>query len=173
MRRVLVFSGIASLGCAGIFAANAESRRRLQCGVASIQGRREYQEDRFVASPDDGVFAVFDGHGGSLTSETASKVFLKVLKDALSRRKGELDEKVWNEAFEVTEANYRLVSAGVSDSNGSKRSEGREGSTACAAMIDRFNVLSVANAGDSRCVVCTKKGAAFAMSVDHKVAWIV
>ncbi|KAH1203796.1 putative protein phosphatase 2C 60 [Glycine max] len=40
------------------------------------------------------------------------------------------------------------------------------GSTACVAII-RNNKLFVANAGDSRCVVC-RKGQAYDLSIDHK-----
>lgn len=164
---VLAFGGLTYA-----LAATDKDRRRFKFGVASIQGRREYQEDRFVAS-DEGVFAVFDGHGGSLVSETASKVFLETLKRTLGGRKGVLDEKVWLETFEKVEEQYRVASSGLADSQGSLRSQGREGSTACAALIDASNLLSVANAGDSRCVVCQKNGKAIAMSVDHKVDGLI
>ncbi len=141
----------------------------LKFGLASIQGRRDYQEDRFVASSEHGTFAVFDGHGGALTSDTASKVFLDVVLQVLETKKARMmDNAGWLEAFQKTEEKYRVASQGLPDSNGSIRSQGREGATACAAMI-RGDTLSVANAGDSRCVVCQKNGVAIPMSIDHKV----
>ncbi|KAL5248199.1 hypothetical protein ACHWQZ_G017393 [Mnemiopsis leidyi] len=41
------------------------------------------------------------------------------------------------------------------------------GTTACVAVV-REGVITVANVGDSRCVVCTKDGSAIDLSEDHK-----
>lgn len=43
------------------------------------------------------------------------------------------------------------------------------GTTAVVALLRDFD-LHVANAGDSRCVLCRKDGKAFDMSDDHKVS---
>jgi serine/threonine protein phosphatase PrpC len=122
-------------------------------GTASIQGRRSYQEDAFVASAEDGAFAVFDGHGGGMASDTAmkvlflsqlkvfslpkkQKVFLQTLKRALAlKAANEWDAGDWEGLFRAIEEEYRVVSKGVVDTNGSRRAEGREGSTACALLI--------------------------------------
>jgi serine/threonine protein phosphatase PrpC len=73
----------------------------------------------------------------------------------------------WLAVFKATEESYKRAGANVPDAGGSLRSQGREGSTACAALVTDA-LISVANAGDSRCVLCRKDGEAIAMSVDHK-----
>lgn len=186
------------------------SPRPERWGSFSIQGHREYQEDRAFADSHLRLFAVFDGHGGPLASETAAKtcrsnflsvfgvpdagveearqsipfvgILSKMLSGAEDVKKSGVRQTTgpaaplrpqaptavpWLELFKSLESSYKEASAGVADSKGSKRGEGREGSTACMALI-RDGILSVANAGDSRCVLCEKNGKAFAMSVDHK-----
>ena len=46
-------------------------------GAVTAQGSREHQEDRFVGDAEAGVFAVFDGHGGSLASTVAKRSLLR------------------------------------------------------------------------------------------------
>ncbi len=136
-------------------------------GTFSIQGRREYQEDRAFCAPFVGLYAVFDGHGGPLASETAMRTCMINFERARSAVGDGAKDVPWLEMFKGLEESYRKASAGVPDDKGSKRGEGREGSTACVALVqDEF--ISVANAGDSRCVLCEKNGKATALSVDHK-----
>merc|ERR1711991_1141149 len=136
-------------------------------GDSSFQGMRDYQEDRWVVQEKDvgTLYAVFDGHGGALTSETARKTFADHFFGNLAAG-GQL-RLIWAKTFRDTEESYRVASEGKDDNDGSKRTEGREGATCNAAFIagDR---LSTANAGDSRCVVCQRDGSALPMSVDHK-----
>jgi serine/threonine protein phosphatase PrpC len=138
--------------------------RPLEWAAHSIQGRREYQEDRFIGDDATGLFAVFDGHGGALTSETAKNTFAGHWKEL--RSSGMAPASAWPAVFKATEESYKKVST-VPDTGGSMRNQGREGSTACAAFVSDTHV-SVANAGDSRCVLCRKNGQAIAMSIDHK-----
>jgi serine/threonine protein phosphatase PrpC len=140
-------------------------QRPLEWAAHSIQGHRDYQEDRYIGDDATGLFAVFDGHGGALTSETAKNTFAGHWKEL--RSGGVAPASAWPAAFKATEESYKKVSANVPDTGGSMRSHGREGSTACAAFVSDTHI-SVANAGDSRCVLCRNNGQAIAMSVDHK-----
>ena len=105
---------------------------------------------------------MFDGHGGALASETARRRFGEHFRRLHPARDSAAPDR-WTEVFRATEESYRSESRGVPDSAGSKRGEGREGSTACAAYVSPSRLMSVANAGDSRCVVCLKNGQAKAM----------
>ena len=49
-------------------------------GIASTQGGREYMEDRFVIGkiPGGTLYAVFDGHGGSVVADYACAAVVRV-----------------------------------------------------------------------------------------------
>ena len=130
-----------------------------------FQAHSHSLQDRYaVRETDQGsLYAVFDGHGGGMVSETAKNTFADHFFALLGE--GSLRES-WFNTFQATEESYRALDL-KEETGGSKRLEGREGSTCNAAFI-RGNKLSTANAGDSRCVLCQKNGSAIAMSTDHK-----
>ncbi|MCE2055950.1 hypothetical protein HAX54_043789 [Datura stramonium] len=139
------------------------------CHFASIQGRRSYQEDRVTCDLDlkiplsgrndgleevnVGVVAVFDGHIGSAASEMASRLFLdkflqrknygeqssnhmEFLKSSLVKTIEEIDAEFTKLAIE-----YELYS----------------GSTAVVALIYNKKRVLVANVGDSKAFICSRK----------------
>ena len=131
--------------------------------VFSAQGKRAYQEDTYVA--DGRLYAVFDGHGGP----GASRVAQQHIAEAVEGECGGGDyETCMERAFLQVEERYRLSEQPESDVGKSKRQEGREGSTACVAVVSEdASQVVVANAGDSRCVLC-RGGHAIPLSEDHK-----
>jgi parallel beta-helix repeat protein len=63
--------------------------------AASHPGReREINEDRVLADPESGIFAVIDGVGGESAGEVAAQTALEVLRARLSRRTTDLDRLV-------------------------------------------------------------------------------
>lgn len=146
----------------------------MEYDVCSIQGRRSYQEDEALCAPP--LFAVFDGHGGGGASFVASRVFPSHFQEALSKSsaKDSLVE-TWTETYRNTEKSYGNFDWNHDQQTQAKRSlpnyahQGREGCTAVAAYVDSTNRrVSVANAGDSRCVLCRRDGTSVALSEDHK-----
>lgn len=145
---------------------------RLRHGAWSARGSRASMEDchvgadtfvlptaAMVAVPDTRAFyAVFDGHGGVTAAEFASRHLLDFtlaeasfpthLSDALRASFLRLDEEF-----------YAEVAAGRAAASGS---------TALAALVWGSQLL-VANAGDSRAVLC-RGGKAVTLSTDHKPA---
>jgi serine/threonine protein phosphatase PrpC len=109
---------------------------------------------------------VFDGHGGELASTVAKRSLPQhwetVRKDASFEAR-----TAWPKVFAMMEQSYASYSADIPDSNGSHRGEGREGSTVCVAYVAE-DLISVANVGDSRCVLGQAGGRAIPMSFDHE-----
>lgn len=98
-------------------------------------------------------------------SECSKRTFGKNFDKNLGT--GSINNTVWIKTFRDTEEDYKQWDHSKDDAmKQSKWEEGREGSTACVAWITAKQI-SVANAGDSRCVVCSDKKA-IQMSRDHK-----
>ncbi len=130
---------------------------RLSIGWAEMTGKRPDQQDtiavirRFAGGPDRCFFGVFDGHGGQTSSEYAASYLHVLLEEALSRT------PLVNEAMLTAfrEMHEEIVIKGFDDG--------------CAALVvfltpDR---IWLANAGDSRAIMC-RKGRAVQISRDHK-----
>ncbi|RLN02464.1 hypothetical protein BBJ28_00016892 [Nothophytophthora sp. Chile5] len=143
--------------------------------IASMQGWRTGMEDAHVAelSPEGlpegcSVFAVFDGHGGHLAAELASRKltsgFAAVMKSVFPDGKlGNADPKKIGEAMgEAFMALDKDLYSTFEKEYGSDQS----GCTAIAAFLTPTHII-VANAGDSRSVLA-KDGRTVEMSFDHK-----
>ncbi|KAF0692072.1 hypothetical protein As57867_016730, partial [Aphanomyces stellatus] len=131
-------------------------------GVAEMQGKRPYMEDRHTVvgtlNGDAAIsfYGVFDGHGGDGASEycvdylcanvTSDVAFASNPKQALTR------------GFIKTDKDYIKVA---------DRTNKDDGTTAVAALV-RGNTIFVANAGDSRAILIKKSGDVVALSSDHK-----
>lgn len=140
----------------------------------SPQGRRPYQEDEWLAKPKDSLFAVFDGHGGGGVSHCAAATFRDHFVASLASM-GPSMGSVWEATYRSTQEAYRSFDWTATEELKKKRAlpnyahQGREGATAVAVYVNQERgVLSVANAGDSRCVLCRRDGSALALSEDHK-----
>ncbi|CAK7346524.1 unnamed protein product [Dovyalis caffra] len=122
------------------------------CQFATLQGRREYQEDRVVCDldmklpllknnsldfEDDvvGILAVFDGHGGELPLSDYKAIKLGTLREALSKTIFDIDLKFTQEAIKN---NYF------------------SGSTANVVLLYDGQIL-VANVGDSKALLMSVK----------------
>jgi hypothetical protein len=130
---------------------------RLSIGWAEMTGKRPDQQDtiavirRFAGDPKRCFFGVFDGHGGQTSSEYAASYLHVLLEEALSRTP--LVNEAMLSAFR--EMHEEIVIKGFDDG--------------CAALVvfltpDR---IWLANAGDSRAIMC-RKGRAVQISRDHK-----
>ena len=89
---------VVSRGCESGGASREEAAlsRVWRFGSGELQGRRPYMEDRHLAIPclakhtsgvlpqNLGLFAVFDGHGGDVTSSYAQKNFAQILASLLA-----------------------------------------------------------------------------------------
>lgn len=102
-----------------------------------------------------GMFGIFDGHGGPNAADYVRNSLYKNLAQHPSFPQDMAT--ACNDSYLETDAQYLRQ-----DSSASKE----DGCTAVTAILYKSR-LTVANAGDSRAVLC-RGGKAIAMSVDHK-----
>ena len=152
-----------------------------------MQGWRSYNEDTIAVQPP--FFGVFDGHGGRSASLFASEHLLNTARSLMLSPVGDaMDETgALKRAFTTTDLlfmkpiqeemrDYRekfphadpAVIRGHFNLHLSENTERGAGTTACVVFV-ASNTLFVANAGDSRAVLC-RDGEAVALSTDHKPA---
>jgi len=129
---------------------------RFRSGHAEMIGRRPAMEDVTITlqnspKPKSVLFGVFDGHGGREAAEYASIHLPESISDYLKRN--DPVETAFTNAFRRIQMDMKPWCVYV-------------GSTACVVTIEDM-VLSVANIGDTRCVLC-RDGKAMRLSVDHK-----
>ncbi|KAH0793954.1 protein phosphatase 2C [Histomonas meleagridis] len=125
-------------------------------GQAEMIGRRPKMEDVSIVlndTPSIGsmLFGLFDGHGGREASEYASENLPSLISDNILSGKT-LRESI-EEAFTQLQNDMRQWCIYV-------------GTTVAIAIVDEQS-LSVANLGDTRCVLC-RDGKAVRLTVDHK-----
>jgi serine/threonine protein phosphatase PrpC len=126
----------------------------IKYGVDSNIGRRPTMEDAHLAvipfeAPNSALFAIFDGHGGSLVSNYVAQNFEQVLKNT----RGNARERL-TQAIETINNDIRNNYMGR-----------REGTCAIIALLEG-NKLYVANVGDSRAVL-SRNNQALALSEDQ------
>lgn len=134
-----------------------------------MQGWRVDMEDAHTVQlgvedrKDYSFFAVFDGHGGSLVSQTSAQ---RVLDKILATPE-------WKADSGTPEGIGRAMVRGFLDMDEDLRrhpdvvrGDDHSGSTAIAAMVTPSHII-VANCGDSRSIL-VRGGAAVEMSFDHK-----
>ncbi|KOO30174.1 hypothetical protein Ctob_007387, partial [Chrysochromulina tobinii] len=128
----------------------------LGMGTYEMKGDRGYMEDRLNVRrlPTGDLFAgVYDGHCGEKCAEWANTKLHLTLMETPEFVAGDIGEGL-RQSFHITNDEYMATG-------------GEDGTTACALVI-RGNTLHVANAGDSRAVVCNTAGQAVWATVDHK-----
>eukprot|EP00696_Hemimastix_kukwesjijk_P004197 gnl/Hemi2/1516_TR538_c0_g1_i1.p1 gnl/Hemi2/1516_TR538_c0_g1~~gnl/Hemi2/1516_TR538_c0_g1_i1.p1 ORF type:complete len:344 (-),score=81.59 gnl/Hemi2/1516_TR538_c0_g1_i1:856-1887(-) len=110
--------------------------------------------DNFAGSQTTGYFAVYDGHGGRQAVDVISNTLHNKIIQELQAQK---DAKcAFENAFKSTDAELQSLLY--------------SGSTVVAALIEQQStgkLLTVANAGDARAVLC-RNGVAARLSYDHK-----
>ncbi|CAD8202586.1 unnamed protein product [Paramecium octaurelia] len=139
--------------------------------ASEMQGWRNTMEDAHIHKPDIvqdvSVFGVFDGHGGREVAQFVEKHFI----DELLKNKNFKDQK-FEDALKETFLKMDellMTPEGAKELNNYKANDSDDsyaGCTANVALIHK-NTLYVANAGDSRSVLC-RNNTNFDMSVDHK-----
>ncbi|XP_062574091.1 protein phosphatase 1L-like [Saccostrea cucullata] len=133
----------------------------------AIQGRRPHMEDRFnividLEETGTSIFGIFDGHGGEFAAEFTEKTLFKylmvrIMSSSLDDQTGNFTEMIIEEVLRV-DTQLMQIARNNSDISGT---------TALFAFL-RGDILTVANVGDSRGVLCDKNGTAIPLSYDHK-----
>jgi serine/threonine protein phosphatase PrpC len=122
--------------------------------VASMQGWRSNQEDAFTITSlgDKLCCAIFDGHGSPYVSEYCSEQWLNLLQTQLLQEQL-LSTALHKTFFKLDEQMMVLRYLG--------------GSTALCGVFEGHKV-TVANAGDSRAILCQHPHEVIPMTTDHK-----
>lgn len=123
----------------------------LSYGVATMCGRRDTMEDAHFCveeSPIVACFGLFDGHGGSEAAEYCAQRLPRTIKS--NRCAGNFYEQLFSHVQKYMAKEFT-----------------RCGTTACIVSF-ASGVLTVANLGDTRCVLCRQTP--LRMSVDHRVS---
>ena len=131
--------------------AKEQPEQQLVCHSGKI-GRRPTMEDEFFTGARGGweVFAVFDGHGGAITSKTLQQEFGPALLKALSklptttRKQKQMVQKILKDCFRQQEESlFATWKKNPTDMSGS-----------CAlVLVRREGDVYVCNLGDSRCIL--------------------
>jgi serine/threonine protein phosphatase PrpC len=148
--------------------------------TCEMQGWRNTMEDAKLANvsldAETMLFGVFDGHGGKEVAEFVSRHFCAELLRNRSYQQGNIEQALKDTFLRMDE--LLRTSDGIKEviriakdlpDNYPVEADSSQlfaGCTSVVAVI-RNGVLYVANAGDSRCVVC-RDGRALEMSQDHK-----
>lgn len=147
--------------------------------ASGMQGWRTNMEDAHISNvaltQDCAIFGVFDGHGGPEVAKYVEKHFCEELLKNENFKKGIMDKALsetflkMDELLQTPEGNKELMSiksGGNVDDDVGYGAESFAGCTANVCLIYKDDMY-VANAGDSRCVLCSK-GNVVEMSIDHK-----
>ncbi|XP_060175021.1 probable protein phosphatase 2C 25 [Lycium barbarum] len=127
--------------------------------VCCKRGRRGAMEDRYSALVNSqghskqGMFGIFDGHGGAKAAEFAAEHLNKNIMDELVKRNDE----------DIAES----VKMGYLKTDSEFLSQDFRGGSCCVTALIRNSNLAVSNAGDCRAVV-SRGGIAEALTTDHK-----
>jgi len=125
--------------------------------VYSIQGQRSHMEDAYYGDHTKGFFGVYDGHGGARCSSYAAQNLHELV---FKHNYQEQPQLALQEGFKELDRHWlEMAALNMWD----------DGSTGVVALVVG-RTLYVANAGDSRAVLCTKGGQAVDLSSDHKPA---
>ncbi|BFU20340.1 protein phosphatase domain containing protein [Entamoeba histolytica HM-3:IMSS] len=146
-----------------VFNYQFKESKKVKCitGMISLQGKRPTNEDTEIVKDKIkkdkikfGLYAVFDGHGGSGTSQAAiSVVEEELMKSELMKKK--MYEEMMNEIFSKSD---KILCNTVYDNSGC--------TAAVVLVIGRF--LICANVGDSEVLVISEGKQYEVLSVQHK-----
>src|SRR5688500_16359819 len=127
-------------------------------GKTDVGRRRKLNEDNLLIDRDVSLFAVCDGMGGHNAGEVASKMAIETLHAFIAKSQGEEKDITWPYGLEPNlsfEANRLKTAIKLANKRVFKAADNREdytgmGTTLVAALVSD-KVLTVGNAGDSRC----------------------
>jgi serine/threonine protein phosphatase PrpC len=140
---------------------NYKHRRRME--------DTHYVEDCYTGNASTGFFAVYDGHGGKEAAHFCSQELHKILQKELEKRECvDFSTNIDNVLKSLQQA-YLLT-----DESMQKVVPVHHGCTAVTCLVsgslqDNSRVLFVANAGDSKAVLCRDKQAIL-LTKDHKAS---
>jgi len=148
--------------------------KRLWHAVSSMQGWRVSMEDSHIHEIGIGgyeelsAFGVFDGHGGAMTANYLEANLLKDLcaSPLFSSLKGVSGESNANELGEVLRQGFISIDATLRTIEVVRCNQDNSGSTGVMCMVTPTHYI-VANCGDSRLLICSKKEVKLA-TADHK-----
>ncbi|CAD8094191.1 unnamed protein product [Paramecium sonneborni] len=144
--------------------------KTLMYATSEMQGWRAFMEDVHIhvcdCAPYVSIFGVFDGHGSSVVARFIQKHFIEELQknknfrdqnyeEALKENFLKMDELIFSPQGQKEIQEMKLENDDITFA----------GSTANVALFHK-NILYVANAGDSRSVLC-RNNTNYDMSVDH------
>lgn len=145
----------------------------MRYGVSAMQGWRMSMEDAHISesnlTENSSLFAVFDGHSGSEVASFCSDRFAGTLKENFNFQKGNYELALQETFLKLDE--ILMGEKGAEILKEYKPDQDMATSFAgCTANVVLFvdKTIYVANAGDSRCIVYTKKKEVVALSNDHK-----
>lgn len=156
-------------------ASESTENDKFSCGASQMQGWRKTMEDAHVMQldGDQAFLGVFDGHGGKEVAQYMGKnIYEELIKnDAFHNQQYELALKqTYLKMDELMRSPEGKVELDLLQNDGEATNApeyvGTAGCSAICALVVG-STLYVANAGDSRAVLC-RNGSAVALSKDHK-----
>ncbi|XP_077988035.1 protein phosphatase 1L-like [Glandiceps talaboti] len=143
--------------------------RQENVAVYAIQGRRPRMEDRYDVVHDRentglALYGIFDGHGGQFAADftekiLASSVLAREMENSMNGNNNNHSQILTEE---ILSTDKQLLTV-------AKSSNDVAGTTCLFAIHDEEQrLLTVANVGDSRGVLCDHTGKAIPLSYDHK-----
>lgn len=141
---------------------------KMNYGVSSMQGWRASMEDshtivkQIPGFEGSSLFAVFDGHGGSLAAEFSSKELLQTFRNS-----DQFSDQITPEIIgDILRKSFFEIDRKMKELPEMVKGEDHSGCTAIAAIITPTHII-VANSGDSRSCLAFD-GHTVPMSFDHK-----
>src|SRR5512138_1151535 len=124
-----------------------------------LNPKRPVNQDRYLAIPDRGLFAVFDGVGGQRAGEVASQTAAETIEETLTHNPSD------NASVELIRRAINFANSDVFELSESDPSYKTMATT--VALIDiNGNRVTVAHVGDSR-VYRLEEGRFYRETVDH------
>ncbi len=157
MRKILS-AFVFSSGFMSFFGMHVVADNRHAYGLAQLQGKRPTMEDAHCVEmrKNHAFFGLFDGHGGRCVADyVAQNLYSNIIKQAQHA----------HDLSAALRGGYQNTDKNLEQALGAPVAQ-QQGTTAVSLMI-RDGMLYVANAGDSRAVLC-RAGKAVALSHDHK-----
>lgn len=145
----------------------------LRFALSAMQGWRMNMEDAHIALPklteNTALFAVFDGHGGQEVAKFCAKYFpIELVKNEKFKQEN------YKEALEETFLHMDVMLLGEKSvellrefKNDAENGNSFAGCTANVVLLTKKDIY-VANAGDSRTILCSNNGTVTPLSFDHK-----
>lgn len=118
-------------------------------GVTDIGRVRKENEDRWFADPEQGLYMIADGMGGSFGGGLAAQIVIEILPRLLRRRLQGIDDLGDPRAANEIKAAVAELSTQLRHESKAQLGIGRPGSTVVLALVHQGQVV-VAHLGDSR-----------------------